>query len=218
MKDAQMKTAWCPLIILSVCCLAAHSMAQGTFEPILITFEGPPVQPPGTGKIVQVYYESGMSFTPIDPNAAWPGFGRIGSSPAMPLPDNGTAYVQADLTATLKFSFTNGWLYSLLGVDLAEYSTVVPNAATVHFVGYRFDGSILSTDLTTDGIIDGTGPLPDFQTFNFDSRFADLVRVEVPRYGWSLDNLVFRNVPEPSAGALLLAGGLFLWAFRRCSR
>jgi hypothetical protein len=28
---------------------------------------------------------------------------------------------------------------------LAEYSTVVPDAVTVHFVGYRMDGSIVST-------------------------------------------------------------------------
>jgi hypothetical protein len=57
-------------------------------------------------------------------------------------------------------------------------------------------------DFTTDGIIDGTGPLADFETFYFDARFNDLVRLEVPTYGWSLDNMVFSQVPEPSVGIL----------------
>jgi hypothetical protein len=34
------------------------------------------------------------------------------------------------------------------------------------------------------------------QTFYFDSRFADLVRVEIPTYGWSLDDMVFSLLPR----------------------
>jgi hypothetical protein len=52
------------------------------------------------------------------------------------------------------------------------------------------------TKFITEGIIDGTGPLADFQTFCFDSRFADLVRVEIPTYGWSLDDMVFSLLPR----------------------
>lgn len=98
-------------------------------------------------------------------------------------------------------------------MDLAEYSTVVPDAVTVHFVGYRLDGSTVTTDFTTDGIIDGTGPLADFQTFYFGPEFSGLTRVEIPTSGWSLDNLVF-TVPEPSAGALLFLGAMALLAHR----
>jgi hypothetical protein len=114
------------------------------------------------------------------------------------------------------FSFINGSLFSLLAVDLAEYSTVVPDAVTVHFVGYRHDGSVVTVDLTTDGIIDGTGPVADFQTFPFGPEWNALTRVEIPTSGWSLDNLVVsRNVPEPSAVALLMLGGVLLACRKR---
>ena len=113
------------------------------------------------------------------------------------------------------FSFTNGWIFDLLAVDLGEYSTVVPNAVTVQFIGYRLDGGTVTTSFTTDGIIDGTGPLADFQTFQFDPKdWRNLIRVEIPTYGWSLDNLVV-GVPEPTSGALLVFGGAGLWLASR---
>jgi len=191
-----------------------QSCGQGTFETVHITFEGPPPQPAGTGQVVQEYYESGMSFTPIDPNAPWSGFTRSGGGIDF-FPENGTAYLLAGLTDTLKFSFTNGVVFCMLSVDLAEFSTVVPDAVTVRFVGYRHDGTIVTNHVTTDGIIDGTGPLADFETFYFSSPFTDLDRVEIPTYGWSLDNLVVsRNVPEPSTLALFVGGCLLLTAVR----
>ena len=112
------------------------------------------------------------------------------------------------------FSTVNGSLFDLLSVDLAEYSTVVPNAVTVHFIGYYMNGSTITQDFTTDGIIDGTGPLVDFQTFNFNPKdWTGLTRVEIPNSGWSLDNLVVRapGVPEPTTGALFLLGAGALW-------
>ena len=108
------------------------------------------------------------------------------------------------------FNSVDGLGFNLVSVDLAEYSTVVPDAVTVHFVGYRHDGSIVTTDFMTDGVIDGTGPLADFETFYFDKEWTDLTRVEIPTFGWSLDNLVV-SVPEPTSAVLLLAGALLLW-------
>ena len=98
-------------------------------------------------------------------------------------------------------------------MDLAEYSTVVPDAVTVQFIGYRVDGSTVTANLTTDGIIDGTGPIADFQTFNFGPEFSNLTRVEIPTDGWSLDNLVV-SIPEPGTWALLVAGGLLFGALK----
>lgn len=116
------------------------------------------------------------------------------------------------------FSFTNGSVFDVNSVDLAEYSTAFQSPVTVHFIGYRSNGTTVTTDLTTDGIIDGTGPLKDFQTFNFQG-FTGLSRVEIPTALYSLDDLVvFYNVPEPTSCALLLAGGLLMRALRRRRR
>ena len=141
------------------------------------------------------------------------GFSRLGGGRTA-RPENGTAYIAAALGDSLVFSSTNGSLFDLFSVDLAEYSTVVSNAATVHFVGYQQDGTIVTTDFITDGIIDGTGPLADFQTFFFPAKdWTQLTRVEIPNFGWSLDNLV-TVIPEPTTGSLFLLGGALLWKLR----
>jgi PEP-CTERM putative exosortase interaction domain len=80
---------------------------------------------------------------------------------------------------------------------------------TVPFIGYRADGSTVTANFTTDGIIDGTGPLADFETFYFGPEFRGLTRVEIPTYDWSLDNLV-ATVPEPQTSALLLLGSVLI--------
>jgi hypothetical protein len=112
---------------------------------------------------------------------------------------------------SLVFSFQNGTLFDMVSVDLAEFS-VTSTDTIVRFVGYRFDGTIVTTDLTTDGVIDGPGGQEDFETFHFGSEFSGLERVEIPTIGWSLDNLVV--VPEPSAVAPFFGGGMFLCAVR----
>jgi hypothetical protein len=195
-------------LLLGISSVVAYG--QGTLQ---ITFDGPPIIAPGTGIFVTNYSESGMLFQPLPGSD---GFGRRKAATDMsdPDPDDGTAYLQAPLGSTLLFSFTDSSLFSLVSVDLAEYSTVVPDPATVQFIGYYTDGSTVTSSFTTDGIIDGTGPLADFQTFYFDSKdWSGLTRVEIPSFGWSLDNLVVA-VPEPSAGALLLLGSLALGALK----
>ena len=184
------------MILLSTIYWPTAGFGQGTLR---ITFDGPPVQPPGSAFNVQSYFESGMSFNPL---AGSVGFGRVWSDPVPGRPDDGTPYLQAASGQSLMFEFENGSAFSLSSIDLAEYSTVVPDAVTVSFIGYHPDGSNVTTSFTTDGVIDGTGPLKDFQTLNFGSGWTDLTRVEIPTDGWSLDNLVV-TVPEPGLGTLL---------------
>jgi len=150
--------------------------------------------------LVQRYDEGGITFTPI----GLTGFVRVGENPDPRQPDNGSSYLQALLGSDLRFQFIRLTPFDLISVDLAEYSTVVPDAVTVHFVGYRADGSIVTQDFTTDGIIDGTGPGVDFETFHFGPEFSNLSRVEIPTFGWSLDNLVV--VPEPGTWSLIILG------------
>ncbi len=199
----------CFIVSADQCC------AQGSLH---ITFDGAPAIAPGTGQVVQEYYESGIAFTPIDPNAPGAGFGRRGANPTPGWPDSGTTYIQAGLLSTLKFSFPDGSLFGLASVDLAEYSDVLRDPVTVRFVGYRPDGSTATAAITTGGIFNGVAPV--FQTFYFAPDFTGFERVEIPSVPWSLDNLVV-SIPEPAGLTLLLLGTGFCIAsvrHRRMSR
>jgi hypothetical protein len=198
---------------LSLCIglfFCARCNGQGTLR---FPFDG---QAPSTAVFIQQYFESGMWFRPLGVVEPGNGFVRRGGSNSL-YPENGSAYLQASLGDSLMFSFTDGRFFDLTSVDLAEYSTVVPDARSVPFVGYRFDGTIVTATFTTDGIIDATGPVADFQTFYFDSRFMGLSRVEIPAYGWSFDNLVV-SVPEPGSAALLVTGVLIALAVRAAKK
>jgi hypothetical protein len=187
---------------------ALAASAQGTFT---VTFDGPPLIAPGTGRGVQSYHEADVSFTPIP---GTDGFTRMGGG-VPGLPDNGTAYVQALVGDSLRFGLDDGSSFDPVSVDLAEYSAVVRDPVTVHFVGYRADGTVVTDDITTAGIFNGVAPV--FQTFSFDPAFSSLERVEIPDFG-SLDNLTLRrSVPEPGTGALMGIAAAVL-AIRRLRR
>ncbi len=186
-------------ISLAALYVTLRSNAQGTFH---ITFDGPPPQPPGTQYGTLRYDEAGVSFTPINPTNWGNAFARNGGG-ILGFPENGTAYLQAGLGTTLMFSFTNRSVFDIVSVDLAGYSTVVPEGY-FRFVGYRHSGEVVTNDITINGIT--------FQTFTLGPQFAGLDRVEIPSTPWSLDNLVLR-VPEPGC-AVLAAWGLVLLAAR----
>jgi hypothetical protein len=109
---------------------------------------------------------------------------------------------------SLAFSFTSGSLFGVVSVDLAGFSIGAPDY-TVNFIGYRSDGSTITTSFSGSG--------NDFQTFYFGSDWASgLTHVAIPNEPWSLDNLVV-SVPEPGVGALFLASGI-TFAFSRIRR
>ncbi|MCW5553955.1 MAG: PEP-CTERM sorting domain-containing protein [Verrucomicrobiae bacterium] len=148
-----------------------------------------------------------MTFTPINLGDQ---FGRMGGGRSA-FPENGSAYLILAAFDSLSGSRGGVSRFGLHSVDLSEFSILYQFSRTVQFVGYRADGGVVTTEFTTDGIMDGTGPLPDFETFYFDDRFFDLVRFEVPSHTYALDNLVFFDViPEPSTGALVLLGATIL--------
>lgn len=190
--------------------------AQGTIEPVHVTFEG---QPPGTSRFVQQYWENYMWFRPMGIIGPGNGFERVGAAPPSSFPDNGTAYLATGAGDSLVFSFLDVSAFDLHSVDLAEFSTLYPTPLSVRFVGYKFGGAVVTSDLVTDGIIDGTGPIADFQTFTFGPDFSDLVRVEIPNYGWSLDNLrLGHHIPEPSTLSILLLGVCCVLRALHCRR
>jgi hypothetical protein len=191
-----------PTLVVCLTCFLAPCRGQGSMT---IGFEGtafpgaPQPQPPGTISTISQYTESGMRFrTPAGPQTLALVGGGISANP-----ENGTAYLQ--LHAPLEFQFVSPAAFDLLSLDLAEYSTNLTGPVTAHVVGYGLQGQVVgTTDLTTDGVNDGTGPLADFQMFTLDSRFRNLFRVQITSEFWSIDNVVIGGVPEPSAGGLLL--------------
>ena len=133
-------------------------------------------------------------------------------------PDNGSTWMRTmawPRQAPLTITNLSGAPFTLHFVDLAEYSTLYSTPRSIPFIGYKNDGSIVTTTFITDGIIDGTGPLADFETFMFDADFTNLNRVVVNTYLYSMDNLGISVVPEPSSIAMigLISGGT--WFSRR---
>lgn len=167
-----------------------------------VNFNGQPDQVPGSQILVQQYIEQGMYFRAL-PNTD--GFARVWTGMPPEWPNNGTPYLQATLGDSLVFNVADGASFGLASVDLAAFTTGLPSYA-VTFVGYRPNGSTITANFSGHGT--------DFQTYHFDPDWSsDLVKVEIPNDGWSLDNLVVA-VPEPGSFAFLTLGAAIL-AFKR---
>jgi hypothetical protein len=182
--------------------LPTLSLAQGT---LIITFDGPPLQPPNSQYGVTSYSESGMLFLPgpSDFDGQFERNNNAGGAPAYPV-DGGT-YLQTGYGESLEFSFSSGSLFGLAAVDLAAYSTLIPNY-TMDFVGYLSNGSTISTSFSGIGI--------NFQTFDFGPEWSSgLTQVEIPNAPWSLDNFVVA-VPEPEGGALGSVSAITFMAYQ----
>ena len=117
-------------------------------------------------------------------------------------PNNSTPHIAPlSLQKPLSIRRADGGVFHLHSVDLAEYSTVFPQPMTISFTGMKSSGLTVTTSFTIDGVIDGTGPLADFQTFAFPSTFRDLVSAQVTVDVYAMDNLVFENASTGPASA-----------------
>jgi hypothetical protein len=194
------------MFIIRIACVAGILFSsallgrgQGTLH---ITFDGPPYQPPGSMFLVQQYSELGMYFRPIP---GTDGFARTWTNMPPEWPNNGTPYLQATAGDSLMFSYQNGPAFGLISVDLARATIGFPDY-TVNFIGYRPDGSTISTTFAGANIA--------FQTHYFGPEWLyGLTRVEIPNHTWSLDNLVV-FIPEPATNALLIFAALAVGRLR----
>jgi hypothetical protein len=80
---------------------------------------------PGTGVTVTNYYEGGMFFRALPGSR---GVSRLGPPTDPRVPNNGTAFLRTAISQSLMFSFTNDSSFDMISVDLAGYSSVVPDA------------------------------------------------------------------------------------------
>ncbi len=159
------------------------SYFQQGVSDLIVTFDPPPIVD-GT-KGIYAYNENSVSFRRRVSSAC----AHADSGPSG-LPDNGTGYLQFLAFSSDWYVEMGGDLFDARQVDLAEYSTVYTVRSRITFVGYKLDGSSVSVTFVTDGIIDGTGPQADFQTFIFPTTFINLVRMEITEPLFSMDNLV----------------------------
>jgi hypothetical protein len=135
---------------------------------VTLTFDGPPTQPQGSRWGSNNYSERGTRFLG-DCARAFPPMSTL-------WPDNGTPYIVP--AQGMSCSRIDDLSFSLVSVDLAGYSSVVPDY-TASFEARRADGTVVSTNFPVSGL--------GFQTYYFPSEFANLTNVSV-RAG-ALDNL-----------------------------
>ncbi len=154
----------------------------GSSSDIFVTFDPPSL--PGGSRLITSYSQNGVNFNRTSSKAAHTDTGLT------LYPNNGSAFLSL-------LAFCNDWYFDMGGgafsvkqVDLAEYSTVYQTRTTVTFVGRKVDGSSVSVSFVTDGVIDGTGSLADFQTFYFPPTFQNLVQVNITTPLCSIDNLI----------------------------
>lgn len=187
------------LLVFILTCMVFVNFACA--ELVHITFEPPSL--PGGSKSIDEWLEQGVYFTGPE------GMSHTDSGLEM-YPDNGTAYLKFAIFATLVFQYTDSTPFQLVSVDLGEYATSSAYPKEITFVGHKSDGSTVTAEFTTDGIIDGTGPLADFETFSFGDEFDNLSYVEIPTIGYTMDNIFLVPIPEPTTLLLFGLGALSL--------
>jgi hypothetical protein len=180
-----------------------HCQGQGTMT---VRFEGQT----SNGQ----YSESGMLFW----NAYGPEHVALLQSGWSGYPDNGSQYLGSGGVDLLTFRFDTvpTTYFNLVSLDLAE--GIYAGPSTLQIIGYPAMSAPVTNTITTDGIMDGPGGQPDFQTFYFGTDFQHVNRIQITTDRWCLDNVVISGVPEPSAGALVLLGAACAFGRSRIER
>lgn len=174
-------------------------VASAFGAPLEFGFDGTPQQPRGTSFLIAKYEEKGFLFKPLGPVDIVPPYrlGRNGGGVSL-FPENGTAYLQLGTGNSFEVSGLKRETFTAVSIDLAEYSSLFNTPQNIGFKGTKADGTSVTAQFTTDGVIDGTGPQSDFQKFQFPASFTNLVRLEATTSVFSLDNLAVTNVTTPA--------------------
>lgn len=190
-----------------LCCvpvLGTSVRAQGT-----ITFAG------WAGWNGTSYQEQGLRFNVVVPQGT--SYDNMVVAPAVlgpsNIPYNTTPYMlwirQYNPYDYVSLNLTNGSLFGLSSVQLADPNSPSLSPVPISFIGYLPGGSTVTNTFTTPG-----NGATTFLNYSFTSEFAPgLTRVDILAPKWAMDNLVF-VIPEPG-GCALLGLGLLGFAVRR---
>ena len=200
-----------------------------TFDELVIPGTNPTI---AVGQLFESYEAGGFRFSPL--------FGHMHQ---LTNPDtcdctaNGTRYLHNDDPSPIVMTATGGDPFTLEAFDGAELfvgnirtDAARINAEFIDVVGFLAGGGRIAARFRLDGIRDGRGGVPDFESFLLPAAFTDLARVEFSgsapgdaTRSFSIDNVVAQlppdppEVPEPPSLALLLAA-LVPWAGSRVRR
>lgn len=168
--------------LLAIGCLANHGVAQVPEQLTgvqVIDFSNPA----GMG-----YVQFGYRITA--PGTDWVGLSSGGGIRA----SNGGQYLSISTSgAPVTLAHADGLPFELVAFDLGEYSTTaVPDH--VDFEGLKADGSRVALRIVPDKVIDGSGPVADFEAVSFPAAWSDLVQVQVLDGKVALDNIVVRGL------------------------
>ncbi len=181
---------------------------DGVFAQGMITFDA------RNNWIGTDYTESGMAFRLIIPQGASRDYMGI-TYGADNTPRNGTPFMgwfrQFNPYNYVSLSLTDGSLFGLTSVDLADPISPSLSPVTISFIGYLTGGTTVTNTFTTPG--NGATTFANYQ-FNPDFTTPLFTHVDILAPRWAMDNLVF-VIPEPGAAGLFLFGLLAGIANRR---
>jgi hypothetical protein len=116
--------------------------------------------------------------------------------------------------AGIGFERSDAALFSVESLRVAEYSQGFAFPVTVRFVGIQ-ESAVVEQLFSTDGLVDGPGGVPDFETVGLGPEFQNLIRFEVLGLagagaiefgGFAIDDVVYTLLPEPGTAWLLALG------------
>jgi hypothetical protein len=188
---------------LLVCLL----LVSGNSFATILTFDDPPVTSQDGYGPGRSYVESEYMLSTVSDPGHHGSFIRFNpEAQSFLTPNNGSVHVGISLFANPWLEKVDGGLFSLISLDIAEYSEYVVKKSFA-ISGLKSDGSTVHANLSLDGIFDGAGGIDDFQHYVL--NWTDLVRVDFNSYGVAFDNLELTSVPSP-ATLLLFGTGLIM--------